>query len=690
MRHKFHRFFIFITFVFIFSNVINVAFATATTATEALQKAQEKGLSQSRAWKKLLHYETDFWWITESQVDSSNFFLSANGKKDIDAEFATNLESFLQDEDLSQPELERPRCRFPARFMWMKKELPQFFEGKNLNCPRFSKFFEALKGPSASLVFSSYYLNNPSSAFGHTFLRINKSAASDGHRYELLDYGVNYAANMDTDNAMVYAFRGMFGLFAGTFTSVPYYYKVREYNNAESRDLWEYELDITPEEVEMLVAHVWEVGPVRIDYWYLTENCSYHMLSILEAAAPRLHILDHLKTYIIPSDTVQVVWQVPGLVKSFHYRPSIRSEFFTRVQGLTKEEESSLQALVMSFPIRDNEHLKGPYGVYDYLETEFKKLSLESRKKVLDAAIDYMDYRYPVKIQEETPEAKRKQLFLSERSEINLVTEKLNVPMPMMEQPHLAHGSRRIGLGYRSAKEDNSSYLLQYKFALHDLLDPMMGYPEYAKISFFDIQVAIEDQLHDGAGLLGAGGVDGGASGVSGGSVGSSGGRTQSKKIWLEQFNVFEVISNSAVSAYGWPMSWQIRMGFERMKNINCWNCESGVIAGGAGYSFNLGNSLLSVGLLGHGNYVSHSFAKDDKKLFVGLGPAVRMKWRPVQALAFLAEWQEGLDLDVENKFYHEASLAAQYSWKEQWGLRITGKDNLYDQQISSTLYYYY
>ncbi|HEY5678025.1 MAG TPA: DUF4105 domain-containing protein, partial [Myxococcales bacterium] len=111
-----------------------------------------------------------------------------------------------------------------------------------------------------TLVFSSYYLNNPASAFGHTFLRLNKAAAAQsGRRFELVDSGIDYAATADTHNAILYAFKGLTGLFQGHWNNYPYFYKVREYADYESRDLWEYDLDLTPQETARLVAHLWEL-----------------------------------------------------------------------------------------------------------------------------------------------------------------------------------------------------------------------------------------------------------------------------------------------------------------------------------------------------------------------------------------------------------------------------------------------
>src|SRR5262249_24426816 len=155
------------------------------------------------------------------------------------------------------------------------------------DCKDYVEFRDKVGGQSATMVFSSYYLGNPSSVFGHTLLRINKGDPGPSHA-ALLDYGVNYAPVADMSNAVTYAWNGMFGGFHGVFTNLRYYYKVREYNDFESRDLWEYDLNLTPEEMAQLTRHLWELGFSDFPYYYLTKNCSYHLLAALEAAAPRL------------------------------------------------------------------------------------------------------------------------------------------------------------------------------------------------------------------------------------------------------------------------------------------------------------------------------------------------------------------------------------------------------------------
>src|SRR5262249_34403761 len=151
------------------------------------------------------------------------------------------------------------------------------------------------------LVFSSYYLNNPASAFGHTFLRVERTDPfTVSERRELLDHGIDFSADVDTGNAVIYAIKGLTGLFPGTYKLRPFFYKVREYTHYESRDLWEYELALDDRQVMLVTAHLWELGSTYFDYYYITENCAYQILAALEVADPRIELLRHVKTPVLP------------------------------------------------------------------------------------------------------------------------------------------------------------------------------------------------------------------------------------------------------------------------------------------------------------------------------------------------------------------------------------------------------
>ena len=79
---------------------------------------------------------------------------------------------------------------------------------------------------SVSLIFASSYLSNPASMFGHTFLRLGRRAT--GHDDVLRDNTLNFAANAGNYGGMLYAVKGLLGLYPGQYTVMPYYMKIPE------------------------------------------------------------------------------------------------------------------------------------------------------------------------------------------------------------------------------------------------------------------------------------------------------------------------------------------------------------------------------------------------------------------------------------------------------------------------------
>lgn len=635
--------------------LLAISFSANAVSSEAdlnrvLKIANEKNLDQERQWRKLLHFETDLFRTTESQVDSPNFFFAKNGKKDPKAELQATITAFFHDDEITDS-YGKAQCRFPARFRWLKNHLAQDkIKWPEATCERFLAFAKGLKGQSVSLVFSSYYLNNPSSAFGHTFLRVNKAPSErDGQRYELLDYGLNYAAEADTNNAFLYGFKGLFGMFQGKFKSIPYYFKVREYNNAESRDLWEYQLRLKPEAVDMLVAHVWELGPAQIDYWYVTENCSYHMLSILEAADASVDILSKLDQYVIPADTVRVLWNKTDLVESYKYRPSIRQIFFKREALLNFAEEKELQSLAKQIKHQDD---------FVYSES-FKNMSADSQAKVLDAFIDFVDYRYSKEVQEAGREFQLKMRVLEKRSGISAEPVKITIDPPPEERPHLAHPSGRWGVGYRHTTSDKDLALLSHRFALHDRLDPAIGYPRYSLISFFDLDFSYGNSLTKDSG----------------------------QEFQLENFAAFELISASPWSVLIPDHSWRFKLGVERTYNENFSPTQEAILRMGGGWTFLLGNFDVSAQVLGEAHYDG---AHSENKFWAGAGPLLEVHYQWTPYLLSQASVQYRRDSAWDVKDYFKSTIETQYSFTKTWGLRGVYRNQRFLEEYALQLFNYY
>jgi hypothetical protein len=410
--------------------------------------------------------------------------------------------------------------------------------------------------------------------------------------------------------------------------------------------LWEYDLNLSQEATDMLVLHIWELGPTYADYWYLSENCSYFMLTLLEAADPKIDLTSKLKKFVIPTDTVKVTYEVPGLVKNYHFRPSVRTELFYRLVELSEEDKKALAKII---EIRSF----GP---------DFRELSEDRRKKILDAAIDDMDYLAPVAVQKDgSPEWKFKNEILSERSQISAVTEPLQIAASYRDEPHAGHGSRRVGLGYLTMRESGNASLFDYRFAFHDILDPVVGFPEYAQISFFDFKFGYEERP---------------------------------QKLELEELNLFEVISLSPYSRFSKSLSWRLKVAVEKLVNEDCWGCHAGAISGGAGYSFLFSEEPRVIGFVGlkaGAYYTSRDFKQTNfPRWLLGAGPnlTLRARWTD-RWITSLEGWYRKDQLVSYNE-YKEILLSNQLSFARDYGVRLTGVERWFERSGSVEFYYYY
>ncbi len=469
---------------YFFLRVILLVMSSATALAVDLSSVAE-----SKEWKSLL-FVTEYHFLNlQSRADSEKFFLTPNGKKNILSELEAavvaveNEKLPLNDSSFS--------CRFPARAEFIRKNI---FNQKRIDesgCLKLLAWRERISAESVTLVFSSYFLGNPSSTFGHTLLRINNSGKNKTIRRELLSYGINYGANAWTKNPLFYSLYGLFGVFQGNFSAIPYYYKVREYNDYESRDLWEYDLDLTPDEVFRVVDVIWEQGENYFDYFFLSENCGYYIGALVEAAAPRFQLTEKFRKWVIPSDTV-VQFQKSGAIKSRKVRTSIYNQFAQRLGQLNSEQENILIDLhEMAENLKDqNKEL----NQLDWPQS-FEKTDDQSKAQILDAELDYYDYIHSKELLEKPDfENTTKKQLLIRRSQLP-VAQSLPVQDVTLSAPENAHGSYRWQIAALKTTDRNNisnesnSLLLAGRFAFHDLEDPKQGYPDDSHIEVMNLKL---------------------------------------------------------------------------------------------------------------------------------------------------------------------------------------------------------
>lgn len=272
-------------------------------AAPTVPEARLQQLAADPYWIALGHYERGKLGGWRSYVDDERFFLADNGESHPDAELAATLKALYASPSLGD---KHAQCVYPARTRWLRQQL-QLDDLPQPQCGEYDNWYRDINPHSAVLVFPAAYLNSPSSMFGHTLLRIDQADVTSNNT-ALLSYALNFGAYIEgMDNSILYAWKGLMGGYPGLFALVPYREKLAEYSRLENRDLWEYKLNLTPEETGRMVEHVWELKQVRFDYYFFDENCSFRLLELMEIARPGIELTEQFPLTAIPTDTVRAV-----------------------------------------------------------------------------------------------------------------------------------------------------------------------------------------------------------------------------------------------------------------------------------------------------------------------------------------------------------------------------------------------
>jgi len=389
-----------------------------------------ESLSKERYWQQLLHFRDG-----KSEIDSSDFFLSPKGKTDAKAELEATIDAIYHDKKVF--------CQFPARVKWIYEKIPTL-EGYQ-SCEALDNLIENYQASKAVLVFPTAHINSPASMFGHTFLRLD-----DKKGLALTANAINYAAKTQETNGLVFAYMGLFGGYEGRYSVLPYYKKIKEYNNLERRDIWEYELNLDAEELKRLLTHLYELKDMYADYFFFTENCSYNLLWLLEVARTDTRMVEGFSIKAIPIDTIRAI-KKSGFIDDVHFRPSKTK----RIKALIVEEDKAIGKL--------KEAYKADLGV-ELLQLKRTKNEIEKK-----------------------PYVKELMALLRERSKLPKLP-KLDIKTP--PNPLLAHNSARISNGINSKKEIE----VGIKLAFHDIYDVEKGFISGAYIDFFHLQLIKEKE----------------------------------------------------------------------------------------------------------------------------------------------------------------------------------------------------
>jgi len=457
---------------------ISLAFLCSVAAAELSEEAiahrdaliaaaLDQRLYEDPYWLLLGHYNPRFVGGFKSMIDDPKFFFAPNGKYDPKAELIATLTAFF-DPESDNPESRHPTCRFPARHAWLKGKLafrPELFPVPE--CVVYQQVYDHLKPTSVTLVFPAAYMNSPASMFGHTLLVFD---SKDKNR--LLSKGVGYAAAVTTGFGPLFALEGILGMYPGRYIVEDYFDKVEQYNDIHRRDIWEYELDFSAEEVDRMFRHTWELQDIWSWYYFFDENCAYKLYQLIDAGRPELQLSKDPAFFVIPMDTVKHIAS-RGIVRDVTFRPSKS----TRMQQMAAQ---------LSPPVRKRslEIAKGRSEPRELAVDE--NVPVAERRLSLDLSADYAQYLYTeMEISQDTYN-KRFLEILRERSKLG-PRDEAEFEITGLTRPETGHAASVLAPGV-AVENGDMSLSLSGRVAYHGLLDNDAGFTRGAQIFFMNTE----------------------------------------------------------------------------------------------------------------------------------------------------------------------------------------------------------
>lgn len=490
------------TFVFT-SLICHFTYASVESDLQKyLDLAQQKQLDQQTTWQRLMYADQK----QNSEVTYAGYFYAKDGKTNLNSELQANIKALF----LEAPDNQSIRCKFPARSRWLMQQLNiDVQQLPKVNCVEFNDWINQIKPHKATLIYATDFMGNPSSMFGHTLLRLDPK---DQKQLNLVSYAVNYAATVKGDDNWSYAWKGLTGQYPGEYSLMPYYRKVKEYGDFESRDLWEYELNLTPEETRFLVEHIWEMQHVSFPYYFVSDNCAYRLLGLIDLVRPDLNLKQQFSYAAIPIETLKAVDQ-QALVKEVVYRPALETQLLSQA----KQHGTDLAKVAHQIAFIET----------DQVQSTLKTYTQQDQAKILEMAYDDLYLQYISRqVDANIAQPKLRQL-LAERSQIEVEKQRQQPERPKM-QPVEGHHARNLSVNVGEV-QGQKFVELGHRQAYHDLIDPQGGYRTGTQLLFLDGSLQYRDD-----------------------------------KLKLEHLDLLSVNSYNPVQPFKSPLTWGFNLGWKQ------------------------------------------------------------------------------------------------------------------------------
>ncbi|WP_111979711.1 Lnb N-terminal periplasmic domain-containing protein [Algibacillus agarilyticus] len=496
-------------------------------------------LSADTYWHKLLHYKKSGNRL-KSEVISPSFFLSKSGHSDPFAELKMTVKAFLSE---SEKTPNTTICSFPARYLWLKKQYPRRFTHNILDCKDYLAWTRDNEIKSISVILASGYLSNPASIYGHLLLRFDLEHYAHQGR-NLVSPTLNFGAITPPDeNMLVYITKGIFGGYEAGFTDELFYKQDHSYAKTELRDLWQYKLNLMPDQLEQLVAHSYELIKKKFTYYFAKENCAYQMARLLQLVVEE-PLLNYDSPFAFPTTVFQRLAKVDIMGKPAVDRidqiPSHQKILHRKYEQLSLKQKKALNQFIEH---RHNDH-----------DAALADFTMREQAMVLNVYLDYLDF---LKVKDvDIKETKKSVLIALFKRPITPIdwTKKVND-----KPPHLGQAPSTLQINLVQNTKIGTYGEFRFRTAYYDLLSNPIGRLPLSSLAMLDASIAIKEN-----------------------------------DIWiktLDGVNIKSLNTSKTGLAGDGGYAWQIRAGIEQQE-LSCQPCNIFSLTGGVGKSIELSNKL--------------------------------------------------------------------------------------------------
>ena len=508
-------------------------------------------------WRKLLHYRKPLLGRPRGPAGNPGFYLARWGDINPRLELEAAVDGlFFEGAPDSSPE-----CRFPERFRWLRGKLNiNVSDFPRPECKKLEEWKAALAPESAALVFSDASLGRPSALFGGICLLLHRRAASGE---ALPDYILSYTSDAEEENDLAYVLKGMAGAYTGKLS----FTDARACQVDADRDLREFPLDLTTEEMSRLLSHAWELQGTAFPARFFSRSGTRGLITLLDIARPELDLSHRFRFWITPFDAAKAILRSSGPAEAVWHPSLFRTLQWERAQ-LGEDDKNFVLELARG------DQAAGLAALTAYAPG--------SKEAVLEASADYLDWLFS--------EGRIDRAALDNRTAPLLKAETLpgrraaftglqEPPPPLADdRDNLRVGAGLVFLG------NGPAYELSARLAAQDLLDPPAGGLKDSALEAGSVRLRYEklyNRFYIKEGVLG---------------------RTRSLKPWDDWTR---------------PLSWELAAGVEQADEAGRQSGRAAILALDAG-------SGLAVEWRGPVRQLWYAMLIADS----GFGPALNSDWR--------------------------------------------------------------